>query len=240
MLLVIGYDKEWDFPLELAFPPKGGDFIYVNEERPVDDLLLTRALKARNGHYHVLSKQKSAVDFITKLYDELSEKPHKDTSKNIDEGDQNPTQSVEASKNTIFVSYSHADAAYMRRLKVFLKDYSRQGLLKVWVDTDIPPGEKWLEELTNALRAAKAAVLLLSADFFASDFIMEKELPELLKRAKAGELKLILVVLSPCDFGHSQLSAYQTMNPPSEPLGGMSSVEQDKIWEQVKRQAREA
>src|SRR2546430_15437568 len=46
-ILVIGYDNEWDSPLEWAFPANGGDFVYVNIVPPTPDLLITRALRSR-------------------------------------------------------------------------------------------------------------------------------------------------------------------------------------------------
>jgi hypothetical protein len=229
--LVIGYDDEWDCPLEWAFPTNGGDFVYVNIVPPTQDLLVTRALKSRNGSYLVESEQEEDTDFMRELYFELKRKISK--ANNIVDA-QVPSQSNKTTRNRIFISYCHEDAVYMQRLKVFLQDYSRQGLIDDWDDTKIPVGSQWFEEINNALSMTKVAVLLLSADFFASNFINKYELPILLDRANAGEIKLVPVVLSPCDFHNTKLSSYQSANPPSKPLKKMSHIEQEEVWERVK------
>jgi TIR domain len=53
----------------------------------------------------------------------------------------------------------------------------KKGLIDPWVDTRISAGEKWKEEIRKALAQARAGVLLISADFVASNFIIDNELP---------------------------------------------------------------
>lgn len=228
-ILVIGYDREWDCPLDWAFPYHGGDFIYVNETPPTSELLLTRALRNRKGSYLALLQQKKLIDFMRDLHSQLNGKIPEDNSK----ATLTSTESDMIARRRIFISYSHKDAVYMLRLKQFLQDYNRRGLIDDWDDTKIDVGRNWFEEIKNALRTTKAAILLLSVDFFASEFINKHELPVLLEGAKAGEIELIPVILSPCNFSNSLLSSYQTVNPPNKPLKSLKKVQRDKIWEEV-------
>jgi hypothetical protein len=61
-ILVVGYDPEWDGPIERAFPGKGGDIWYVNEEEPTEKSLITRTkrisrhIHGREGSYSIFMK----------------------------------------------------------------------------------------------------------------------------------------------------------------------------------------
>ncbi len=57
-------------------------------------------------------------------------------------------------------------------------------LLKFIEPTKIKAGDKWKEKIERALEKSAIAILLISADFLASDFIVDNELPPLLKSAE--------------------------------------------------------
>lgn len=116
-------------------------------------------------------------------------------------------------------------------MQVFLKPLEREGLVDRWDDTRITPGQNWKQELRNAIDAAKVAVLLTSADFLASDFIMENELPPLLAAAQEEGLLVIPVLLSPSLFGRiASLSQFEAINDPSKTLSELSPPARDRVW----------
>lgn len=77
----------------------------------------------------------------------------------------------------VFVSYSHRDAKWLRRLQVHLKPLEQEDIIDLWADTKIPPGAVWQDKIQEALDTANVALVLVSADFLASDFIKKHELP---------------------------------------------------------------
>src|SRR6185295_12248288 len=90
------------------------------------------------------------------------------------------------------------------------------------------PGRPWAEEIAAALASARAAVLLVSADFLASDFIAHYELPELLKAAEERGTVILPLVVSPCGFlRDARLSRFQAVNDPRQPLIKRNRHEQE-------------
>jgi hypothetical protein len=139
-----------------------------------------------------------------------------------------PAAAAAGPRTLVFVSYSHADAKWLKRLRVFLAPLKRQGMVDEWDDTRIQPGMKWREEIATSIGAARAAVLLLSADFCASDFIAKNELPPLLQAADQGKSTILCVVVSPCDPG--PLAGYQFLNPPDKTLAEMEPAKRERVW----------
>ena len=133
-----------------------------------------------------------------------------------------------------FVSYSHNDKASLNRMMVHLKPLEKQGLLDIWQDTKIEAGDRWKEQIGVALDEAAIAVLLISADFLASDFIVDNELPPLLKAAEERGKRILPVILKPCRFARDKhLSRFQALNDPSVPLLFLSEVEQEAVWDRL-------
>lgn len=137
-------------------------------------------------------------------------------------------------KPQVFISYSHIDEKYLKRLQVHLKPLENNGIIERWDDTKIKTGDKWKEEITKALDASAIAVLIISADFLASDFIIDNELPPLLEKAQMDGTKILPVILSHCRFIRDKhLSQFQSLNPPDMPILQMSENEQEKIWNKL-------
>ena len=79
---------------------------------------------------------------------------------------------------SIFVSYAHADADALKQLKKHFAPLEREGLARLWADEAIDFGDDWDEEIAAALNGCRYAVPVLSAAFFASKYIAEKESDE--------------------------------------------------------------
>lgn len=128
-------------------------------------------------------------------------------------------------REQVFISYSREDKAWLHKLQVALTPHVYNSAVKYWDDTQIPPGARWREEITKALAAAKVAVLLVSMNFLASEFIRDVEMQEFLRASEADGLTILPVIVGPSGFKSSPLAAIQTANDPERPLKGLSEVE---------------
>jgi hypothetical protein len=136
-------------------------------------------------------------------------------------------------KNRIFVSYSHRNRDWLERLQLMMSPYLRSGELDAWDDTRIAPGQQWQDAIDGALRSCRVAVLLVTKEFLASDFIREQELPVLLAAADRGAVRLLWVYLSPAVYEATRLKDYQAAHDLARPLAALSPVEQDQVLKEV-------
>ncbi len=160
--------------------------------------------------------------------------------KNVNQVYEQMTESEISFKKTIFISYSHKDLNYLDRLRVHLKPLAKKGLIELWDDTKIKPGGLWRHEIATALENSTIAILLISADFIASDFIVENELPPLLNKANEKGMTILCVILKPSRFEKEpNLSKFQALNPPSKPVLSMSDYEQEELWNNLSSKIEE-
>lgn len=131
----------------------------------------------------------------------------------------------EPDSDLIFISYSRKDAIWLDRLETMLKPLERAKSITTWSDRDIQSGRLWSSEIQSALDRARMAILLVSDNFLASDFIAENELPPLLERGAAGGLQIVWIPISSCMYRETRIANYQAAADPKKPLDGLSEAE---------------
>lgn len=150
------------------------------------------------------------------------------------------TKSTSLEKETVFISYSHKDVKALKYLQVHLTPLSQDFGIDVWEDTRLKIGSKWREEIKEAINRAKIAVLLISPDFMASEFISSNELPPLLEGAKENGVAIMPIILSHSLFSEdNKLNQYQAANNPNKPLYKLLKVERDEVLSNVARRIKE-
>jgi len=102
---------------------------------------------------------------------------------------------------------------------VHLAPLVRELGIEVWSDERIRAGDDWRTEIAAALDRASIAILLVSADFLASEFIASDELPGLVSAASDRYRGTTIrpLIVSPSRFGGSSLSRFQAVNDPDRP-----------------------
>lgn len=144
--------------------------------------------------------------------------------------------------NRIFVSYSHQDRGWVDRLKVMIAPYLRgaESELDFWDDSRLQAGQQWDAEIHSALERAGVGVALVSSSFLGSQYVIENELPLIIKAADKGGLRLLWVYLSAAGWEETPLKRFQATHDTKKPLNALSGSEQDEVLKSVARQIKEA
>ncbi len=138
----------------------------------------------------------------------------------------------------VFISYAHEDRDLLDRLLVVLKPLGGSGRVELWADPDIGVGRRWSDDIEENLARAEVAILLISADFMASDYIMGMELPRLAEL----DIPLVCVPIGPCAWQDVEpIASIQWPLDPHRPLRAMARSERDgalvRVYEAVKNLA---
>lgn len=142
----------------------------------------------------------------------------------------------------IFVSYAREDRAWLEWFKLQLTPYLQNvhQELELWDDSRIAAGAQWEAEIEQALQHCNVAVLLVSEHFLGSEFIRQRELPALVRRAGQKELRLLWCCVSPCAYEATPLQRFQAVVNPAEPLVALPPARQGAVLLEVARAVRDA
>jgi hypothetical protein len=125
----------------------------------------------------------------------------------------------------VFYSYSHKDAALRDALATHLAPLRQQNRIEEWYDRDIKPGTDWHEEISSRLDSADLILLLVSADFLASDYCFGVEIDRAMDRLKGGEVEVVPILLRPCLWQDSRFSQLQIVPRDAQPVVSAASVD---------------
>lgn len=120
-------------------------------------------------------------------------------------------------KLKVFLSYSHKDEEMKKHLDTFLINLKRSNLVEVWQDRELLAGTEWDDAIKKELETADIILLLVSADFNASNYIWENELATAMQRHEKGEARVVPVILRNCewqDMPYAKLQALPTNGKP--------------------------
>lgn len=106
---------------------------------------------------------------------------------------------------TVFISYAPEDEALRQELEKHLALLQRQGYITSWSSRQIGGGAEARAESNRKMDEAQTILLLLSADFLASDELYEIELTRALARRSEG-VQVLGVLLRPIDWAHGKLA----------------------------------
>jgi uncharacterized surface protein with fasciclin (FAS1) repeats len=118
----------------------------------------------------------------------------------------------------VFFSYSHKDEKLRDKLAPHLAMLQRQGVIKTWHDRKITAGTEWAKAIDDNLNSAGIILLLISADFLASDYCYDIEMQRAMARHQAGEARVIPIILKPVDWFSAPFGKLQAFPTNARPV----------------------
>src|SRR6266567_4988533 len=123
----------------------------------------------------------------------------------------------------VFYSYAHKDASWRNELEKHLSLLHRQGLITAWHDRHILPGTDWAQAIDEHLERASVILLLISADFLASDYCYGLEMQRALERHQANGARVIPILLRPVDWNKAPFAHLQALPTGAKPITSWSN-----------------
>jgi tetratricopeptide (TPR) repeat protein len=138
----------------------------------------------------------------------------------------------------LFYSYSHKDEDLRDELETHLSMLKRQKVIGQWHDRGIPAGQEWGGEIDEHLKGADIILLLVSANFLASDYCYDIELKLAMERHEKGEARVVPVILRPCDWSGAPFGKLQALPKNAKPVTTWAN--QDEAFTDIAKGIRHA
>lgn len=139
-------------------------------------------------------------------------------------------------KPGLFISYAHEDEKFKNELQKHFSGLVNQGVIESWDGRAILPGEDWNDAVKKKLGEAQIVLFLVSADFMASEYIKDVEIKKTMERHNSGLVKIIPVIVRPCDFKALPIGKYQALPKGAVPIIDWPS--QDAAYMDIVNQVR--
>lgn len=118
----------------------------------------------------------------------------------------------------VLFSYSHADEELRNKLEVHLAMLKRDGLISAWHDRRITAGRELDPAINAHIDTAGIILLLVSPEFLDSNYCYEIEMKRALERHRAGEVRVIPIIIRPCDWLNSPLKSLRATPRDGRPV----------------------
>ncbi|MBI3799981.1 MAG: toll/interleukin-1 receptor domain-containing protein, partial [Deltaproteobacteria bacterium] len=113
---------------------------------------------------------------------------------------------------------THPTTELRDKMAAHLKILERNGVITSWHDRKIPAGEEWKSAIDANFQCAEVILLLVSADFIASDYCYEIEMKGALERHEKGEARVVPIIVRPCRWQTAPFGRLQALPKDGKPM----------------------
>ncbi len=129
----------------------------------------------------------------------------------------------------VFITYAHKNSEAKDELITSLAVLKQNGLIDVWHDNEILPGDKWRDEIFNNL-ADSDMLLYLTCRYSLASENCNKELTAALN----PNIRVIPIILEHCDWKNHKLSEFQALPDKGRPIYDINEwIPESKGWQSV-------
>lgn len=136
----------------------------------------------------------------------------------------------------IFISYVWPDKPLKVELDQHLQSLRREGKVTTWGRDLIIPGMEWRRIAHKELERAGCIIPLISADYLASDELMQGELLPAIARQNAGQAQVLPVLIRAADYSGTPLESLRMLPASGKPV--MAWRSRDDAWLEVVKAIR--
>lgn len=230
-VVTIGLDPLWDAEIYRFFSPRGDSLWFINEEPLSEDSALYRVAEVRNGRT-LTGSGANYEHFMEQLHEAMTvENPPEVHSKHLPDlaisseemNKSKPTNPAQSGKSNNSDEQDASTAANKRLniyissvpeddklLRVLLNHLTTLKFVDTWHSHKILGGQVTQTEIDQHLQSSHIILLLVSADFLASDYINSSELRRAMEMHRTGKAVVIPIIARSCYW---QSSIFGSLNP---------------------------
>lgn len=136
----------------------------------------------------------------------------------------------------LIICYARQDKDMRDELDRHLSGMKRKQLITSWSDREILPGQEWKKEIDTQLNRAHLILLLISADFIASEYCYSLEMQRALERHQEGTAHVVPILLRPVDWEDAPFNMLQVL--PNDAIPVTRWKDRDEAWKNVVQEIR--
>lgn len=228
--------------IKLLHNKKFGNAIDIGKNSNITNFINTSSHFLQQKRWH-----KANLNIIKNISNAYSNKISKREISLIQDGEVTLNRQIAEKTNTVlseigkpvaFLSYSHKDKHWQQVIQNIFAPLHKTGQFTYFDDNDIDAGSSWKKRIIDAIANANVAILLISNNFFNSEFINENELPRIFDAHKKCKLEVIPVMVEHIDENHLSINQFlvkiQFLNK-NEPLCTMNSDQLEVTLQKLKQ-----
>jgi hypothetical protein len=111
----------------------------------------------------------------------------------------------------LFLSYAHEDRDIVAELRKHLAPLQHEQIVTDWYDLELMPGDDWDREILSQLASSDLVIVMISADFLASNYAYGRELRLALNLHDQERVHLLPVIGRNCKWQNLPFARLQVL-----------------------------